>query len=218
MPLNKSVGQMYSWVTHTWNTIKGKCPHLCTYCYMNRYGNQKPVRFDYKEFETDLGSGNYIFVGSSCDMFADNIPYEWTRKTLEYCRKFDNTYLFQTKNPNGFYLHDFPDKTRLCTTIETNRWIPEIMGNSPQPRERSILLGDITAYKKYVTIEPIMDFDLDELISFIRYINPVQVNIGADTGNNKLPEPSKMKVIALINALMEFTIIDQKHNLKRLLK
>ena len=33
MSLNESKGNMYSWVTHTWNTIKGECPHGCTYCY-----------------------------------------------------------------------------------------------------------------------------------------------------------------------------------------
>lgn len=24
---NKQRGNMYSWVTHTWNAIKGKCPY-----------------------------------------------------------------------------------------------------------------------------------------------------------------------------------------------
>ena len=37
-------GNMYQFVTHTWNTIKGECPHGCPYCYMKRWGKQKPVR------------------------------------------------------------------------------------------------------------------------------------------------------------------------------
>jgi hypothetical protein len=44
-----------------------------------------------------------------------------------------------------------------------------------------------------------------------------QVNIGADSGNNHLPEPSKEKVLQLIEALKEFTVIDQKRNLNRIL-
>ena len=32
--LNKQKGNMYGFVTHTWNVIKGKCPHDCEYCYM----------------------------------------------------------------------------------------------------------------------------------------------------------------------------------------
>ena len=47
--LNEAKGNMYSWVTHTWNTVKGECPHGCTYCYMHRWGQQKPVRFDESE-------------------------------------------------------------------------------------------------------------------------------------------------------------------------
>jgi len=73
---------MYEFVTHTWNTVKGECYHDCSYCYMKRWGKLNPVRFDEKELKTDLGSGNFIFVGSSCDMWAENIPDKWIFKTL----------------------------------------------------------------------------------------------------------------------------------------
>ena len=125
MSLNKATGQMYTWVTHTWNTIKGECPHGCTYCYMKRWGKQKPVRFDEKELKTDLGSGNFIFVGSSCDMWADNIQDEWIFRTLCHCNKYDNTYLFQTKNPRNIRRILVP-KSRVCVTMESNRFYPEI--------------------------------------------------------------------------------------------
>lgn len=82
--LRESKGQMYTWISYTWNPIKGECPHNCSYCFMKRWGKQKPVHFDEKELKTDLGSGNFIFVGSSCDMFADDIPIEWIQKTLDY--------------------------------------------------------------------------------------------------------------------------------------
>lgn len=95
MGLIESKGNMYTWVTHTWNTVKGECPHGCTYCYMKRWGKQRPVRFDESELKTDLNgkypfrfnSRNFIFVGSSCDLFADNIPYEWIKKTIDHCQK-----------------------------------------------------------------------------------------------------------------------------------
>lgn len=73
MGLNTSKGNMYEFITHTWNTIKGECYHDCSYCYMKRFGKLNKVRFDAKELKTDLGTGNFIFVGSSCDMFAENI-------------------------------------------------------------------------------------------------------------------------------------------------
>ena len=102
MALNISRGNMYSFVTHTWNTVKGECSHKCSYCYMRKFGVQKPVRFDFNELKTNLGRGNHIFVGSSNDMFASNIPVEWINLTLDYCSRYDNKYLFQTKNPARF--------------------------------------------------------------------------------------------------------------------
>ena len=222
MGLIESKGNMYSWVTHTWNTIKGECPHGCTYCYMKRYGKQKPVRFDESELKTDLGQDNFIFVGSSCDMFAYEIPEKWIHDTLAYCREFDNTYLFQTKNPRRLikYLIEFLNNSRICTTIETNRFhIPE-MGDTPGTEYRATAMKEISklGFKIYVTIEPIMDFDLAELVTLIKLCEPEQVNIGADSGNNNLPEPPKEKILELMYELKKFTVIDQKNNLARLLK
>ena len=34
MGLNLSNGNMYKFVNYTWNPIKGKCLHDCSYCYM----------------------------------------------------------------------------------------------------------------------------------------------------------------------------------------
>jgi DNA repair photolyase len=183
---------------------------------MHRWGKQKPVRFDEKELSTDLGSGNFIFVGSSCDMFADSIPEEWIIKTLEHCSKFDNTYLFQTKNPKNIR-RILPAKSRVCVTFETNRWYPEIMMNSPKPIDR-VIQTMLVRHPVYITIEPIMDFDLDEMMRMIYDCGPQQINIGADSGQNNLPEPTKEKLEQLIFALKSYYTIDKKTNLKRLLK
>jgi DNA repair photolyase len=222
MSLNLSKGNMYEFVTHTWNTIKGECPHGCSYCYMHRFGKQNSVRFDTKELKTDLGEGTFIFVGSSCDMWAGKIPAEWIEKTLELCRKHENKYLFQTKNPARFseYSHKIPPDSRLCTTIETNRYIPDIMHDSPRPLDRAEWMGKLQEwnyrFNTYVTIEPIMDFDLGPMVELIKRCEPVQVNIGADSGSNHLPEPSRDKVLVLIEALSKFTTVAKKRNLERL--
>jgi len=207
---------MYDFVTHTYNTIKGECPHQCSYCYMHRWGKQRPVRFDEKELRTDLGNGNFIFVGSSCDMFASKIEPDWTNATLEHCQKFDNKYLFQTKNPSNINGFTLPENSVVCTTIETNRWYEDVMKDCPHPYIRVYGMIGIDL-PKYLTIEPILDFDLKEMIEIIKSINPVQVNIGADSGNNKLPEPSRSKVLELISELQKFTTIHRKANLHRLL-
>jgi DNA repair photolyase len=225
MALNKSTGNMYEFITHTWNTVKGACYHDCSYCYMKRWGKLNPVHFDEKELKTDLGTGNFIFVGSSCDMFAEDIPEYWIQRTLLKCEHADNKYLFQTKNPKRFYqimtdttfLKDFV----LCTTIETNRVYKDIMNKSPNPQERAELMNKCVndlKCKTFITIEPILDFDLDEMLNLIKICLPKQVNIGADSGQNNLPEPSKEKVLELIEGLKEFTTIVNKKNLTRIIK
>lgn len=221
MSLNESKGNMYDFVTHTWNTVKGACYHDCSYCYMKRWGKQKPVRFDEKELKTDLGSGNFIFVGSSCDLFAQDIPEEWISKTLKHCEKHDSKYLFQTKNPDRFW--DYidacvvTDKSVLCTTIESNRWYSDIMRNSPQPQMRFYALDNIKdVVPLYLTIEPILDFNLGVMVEWVKQIGFKQVNIGADSGNNNLPEPEWGKVQELITELEKVTVVKQKKNLARL--
>lgn len=219
MGLIKSKGNMYTWVTDEWNPVKGKCYHDCSYCYMKRWGKQNPVRLDEKEFKTDLEFGRVIFVVSGSDLFAKDIPDEWIYKTLNYASRFKNSYLFQSKNPSRMY--EFIDYMgyldRVCTTIETNRIYPDIMGNTPSPADRALGLSKFP-FNRYLTIEPILDFDFNELVDLVKLCNPVQVNIGADSGNNHLNEPSKEKILELINELQKFTIIDQKRNLNRLLK
>jgi len=219
--LNKCKGNMYGFVNFTFNTVKGKCPHDCSYCYMKRFP-QKPVRFDEKELKTDLGSGNFIFVGSSCDMFADEIPKEWIEKTIEHCNKYpQNKYLFQSKNPINFlnFAYELDKKFILTTTIETNRktFIEKYSGgNSFENRIEGIFCCS-TLYETIITIEPIMDFDTFVMIENIKEASPFQINIGADSGNNNLPEPSKEKIMELISELEKFTVVHQKPNLKRLL-
>ncbi len=216
MSLNKSKGNMYPWVTHTWNVIKGKCPHDCSYCYMKRYP-QKELHFDEKELKSDLGSGNIIFVGSSCDMWANFIPELWIQKTVIRCFQNDqNKYLFQSKNPIHFlnFTNIFPDNLLLGVTIETNRHY-DFISLAPKTEERRYAIQELS-YPFMVSIEPIMDFDLDVMVDWMQEIKPVFVSIGADSGNNHLPEPSGDKVKALIEGLKEFTKVKVKNNLKRL--
>jgi DNA repair photolyase len=176
-----------------------------------------PVRFDEKELNTNLGKDNFIFVGSGCDMWAENIPVEWIGKTINHCRKYDNKYLFQTKNPCNFIDIDFPENTILCTTIESNRNYFEIYNNAPKIENRIGAFEFFSNVLKTITIEPILDFDVDELLKIIIDINPFQVNIGADSKGHNLPEPSKEKLIEFIKLIPGNIKVFKKDNLKRLL-
>ena len=95
------------------------------------------------------------------------------------------------------------------------------MQDSPPPLERIHEFKTLryASYDKYITIEPIMDFDLETMVNEIKEIMTVkQVNIGADSGKNKLPEPPKEKILALIEELEKFTTVKIKTNLNRLIK
>ncbi len=219
MGLNQSQGNMYDFITHTWNTVKGACSHDCSYCYMKRFGNLNPCRFDEKEMKTYItGPLKIVFVGSSCDLFAKDIPAEWISKTLAHIAKSDSGFLFQSKNPGRIldFVEFLPKRSVICTTIETNRWYPEVMNQSPKTSERAVAMSNFI-HPTFVTIEPIMDFDLVEMVELIKQCNPRQVNIGADSGNNNLPEPTKEKLLTLIVELQKFTKIARKRNLSRLL-
>ena len=200
MALNKSTGNMYAFVSHTYNPMKGECEHSCPYCFMKGKRLLPPLRLELKELKVNLGEGNFIFVGSSTDEWAANVPAEWIEQVLDYCDGFDNRYLFQSKNPARFleYLdHPVMRKSVLCTTIETNRFYPDIMRNAPLPRERAIAMQEIANYgiPTYVTCEPLMKFDPAELVELVGICSPQQVNIGRNSRYDIiLPEPTANEV------------------------
>lgn len=210
MGLNAAKGNMYGFVTHTWNTVKGDCYHDCSYCYMKRWGKLNPARFDENELKTDLGENNFIFVGSSCDMFNKEIHEEWISNTINHCKRYtSNNYLFQSKNPSRFTGRAII--AEWCATIESNRYYPTIMGNSPIPERR------IFSWLDQVTIEPIMQFDFKPFFNVLMACDPAQINIGADSGRKNLPEPTKKEVIELIEAIKDAGIkVHLKPNLKRI--
>jgi DNA repair photolyase len=220
MGLNESKGNMYEWVTHTWNTVKGECYHNCVYCYMKTWGNLKPVRFDESELKTDLGSGNTIFVGNTNDMFNEKIPDEWIERTIQHCENYQNTYVLQSKNPHRIAQKRLilPTNVILGTTIETNR-DTILISKAPTPQWRAKWIGKLAEEEKtFITIEPIMDFDLEPFAEMIANASPNFVNIGADSKRHNLHEPSYEKVIALVDELKKAGIeIRKKINLQRLM-
>ena len=214
MGLNKQTGNMYAFVTHTWNPIRGECPHDCSYCYMKVYP-QGDFRFAEKEMGTNIGEGNFIFVGSSTDMWCDDTSIQWILDTLGHCRQFANRYLFQSKNPQRFlpFVSRLPPDTILGTTIESNRY--STFSKAPPTLLRKEAMRKITL-PKMLSIEPIMDFDLDDMVRWVGEIAPEFVSIGADSKGHNLPEPSPKKVYQLIKELKDITVVKVKDNLKRL--
>ncbi len=222
-------GNMYKFISHTINQLGGECVHKCAYCSTNklfRYPVLKKKylgvpRLEEKALNENLGHDNFIFVVAQNDLFAEGVHEKFARPVLAQCNKYDNEYLFQTKNPAGLLLYEYlmPQKSTCCITLETNRYYPEIMGNCPKPMDRILPFFQLKRFPKMITVEPIMDCDVKELVNMIRICSPFQVNLGANTNTKKkLPEPSKEKILTLIAELEQFTKVNQKENLDRLLK
>jgi protein gp37 len=186
-----------------------------------RSGQDHSVRLDEKDLETKFGEGKIIFVGHLCDMWGPWIPKEWIADVLERCVAYpDNVYVFQSKNPGRFCEFKFPHpaRTLLGTTIETDRYPKGFQTKAPSIEERVGAMINLYPLRRFVTIEPIMDFDLSNLLRIIKMIKPEFVTIGADSKGHGLKEPDPEKVLKLIDGLNDMEVeIRQKSNLERLL-
>lgn len=216
---------MYSWVTHMHAHLGGECPHKCVYCYVDnpRFGRPQryigELRLIEKEFETNYGSDNKtIFIEHCNDLFAADVPQVFINRIVMHCLSWPkNTYVYQTKNPARYLTMDalFPDNSIFGTTIETNRDIPNI-SKAPVPEARMLAMEKLKA-RKFVTIEPVLDFDVDIIAEWIDRIRPEFLNLGADSKSRNLPEPTVDKIMRLVSKLAEYGIdLREKHNLLRL--
>jgi len=210
---------MYPWIDYTWNPIKG-CQHECVYCYLKAHkGFDFTPRLEEKELFTFLGQNQKIFVGSACDMFGAWVPAKWQEFVFGACRRRDNLYLFQTKDPLQFIrmLDALPVKSILGTTIETNRSTAGI-SKAPESRKRLEALAAFRSRERMINIEPIMDFDLETMVDWMGTAKPSFISIGADSKGHNLPEPEPAKVKDLIYAIRAMGIrLFIKKNLNRLI-
>jgi len=233
MGLNKQSGDMYEWITHTWNPLGGECPHECEYCYVDELKKNPVLKEKYsgeprlyeKELDYNHKDDQVIFVCNMSDLFAVDVPDYAITEILGRCNVNPKThYLFQTKNPERIrdHWHFLPEHSTICVTLESNRdcesYAPIIVERVNDLKWLRVLCWTQENKKLYITIEPVMDFNLDEFKKDLWEINPDKVSIGADSKNSGLPEPSPEKLEQLITYLEGFTEVHLKKNLQRLLK
>jgi len=215
----------------TWNPLAGECPHRCIYCSTKKFMRYPQFKEKYtgklRLWETafkPLGKGKTIFVCAQNDLFATGIPYLFINKIFAHCLKYsENTYMIQTKNVRN--LSEWYHNTYLKlsnnfifgTTIENNYFDKYTGGNIQYHRAQ--YLSEID-HKRFITIEPIMKFNLAKMVEICKIAQPFKVYIGADSGKNNLPEPSSKEIIQLMTALKNQVQceVEIKSNLQRLLK
>lgn len=227
---NRVGSQMYPWLSHMHSHLGGQCSHKCSYCFVQvsekrfksgRYSG--PVHLIEHEFDVNYGSGKTIFIEYMNDLFAKDVPDAWITRIIEHTKKYpENTYVFQTKNPVRYF--DFkdviPKGSILGTTIETN-YVVDGLNEAPTPEERMKAMSDPMwkkmGFKKFLTIEPVLEFSIDILADWIVKIDADFINLGADSKGFGLIEPTVSDIMALTAKLHELGVeLREKHNLQRL--
>jgi hypothetical protein len=113
----------------------------------------------------------------------------------------------------------FPKKSEFGTTIETNLDLG--FSNAPKMKDRAAAMESLRLMwrETFVTIEPIMKFDLEEFINLLKQASPNKIYIGADSKGHNLPEPTEEEIHNLIIELKKFcSDVELKSNLKRIYK
>ncbi|MEM1690656.1 MAG: DUF5131 family protein [Thermofilaceae archaeon] len=214
--------RMFSIVSETWNPVTG-CTYYCTYCWARRLAetklkNTKRYRDGFKpslneeEFRRRF-NGGVVFVSDMGDLFCDAVPDEWIFRVFEHVKRFPTTYfLFLTKNPARYldFIDMLPPNAILGATIETDR-DELIMGHgsplsrAPLPSRRYDAMAKLSWPMKLVSVEPILDFDLQRFTEWIQRTKAFVVYIGYDNYNHRLPEPSLQKTLQLVERLSLYT-------------
>jgi DNA repair photolyase len=203
---------MYKLSVEQWSPFVG-CEHDCLYCkssfqrQLKRWARKNcpgcyeftphthPERLDQSLPRTKYMQ--FIFTCSSGDIAFCSTEY--LEKIIARIQSEpDKTFLIQSKDPRTFNRVIFPKNVILGTTLETNRdKLCEGTSKAPKPSQRYKDFAKVDHLLKMVTIEPVIDFDLDVMINWVENINPCMVWLGYDSGKNKLPEPELEKVKSL---------------------
>lgn len=216
-------GRMYA-EAKTWSPFKG-CGFDCSYCLPSFQRQAKRQKqnckkcYEYSPHEhperlTKIPSAEIVFVCGNADIsFARP---EFIRQIIDAIKKKNircphKTYYFQSKRPECLkpFLDEFPSNVILLTTLETNRDKGySKVSKAPVPSRRYKQFLSLKYPRKVLTIEPIVDFDLEVFTKWIVDLHPEYVWVGFNSHPKDVDylEPSKAKVRQLIAALKKAKI------------
>ena len=199
---------MYWLSKKQWNPFVG-CKHICIYCTSSFQRQLK--RYSKKTCKACYNFTPHTHK-QKLNQMLPHTPYlkfifTCANGDIRYCRKQyflkiidiirqnpDKNFLIQTKDPKkAFFFRDgkqvkFPNNVILGITLETNRdklyTNNFLVSKAPKPFKRYQDFLKVKHPIKMVTIEPVIDFDIDIMIQWIDQINPSMVWLGYDSGNH----------------------------------
>lgn len=219
------IGKMYP-ETKTWNPFLG-CLYECVYCessfkkvlkwiarrnkcegcrdYTNHYHPERLKR-------ARIPSAKTIFVFGQGDISFCEPGY--VRRTFRVIKshrpRMRKEYYFQSKNPACLeqYIGEYPLNSILVTTLETNRDEGYgMVSRAPVPSLRFRDFLGLDYPRKVVTIEPVMDFDLDEFLGWMLMLKDqgsleyVWFGYNSNPDKVQLPEPRVEKSQEFVDLL-----------------
>lgn len=198
----------------TWNVFTG-CRFACSYCWakhmvetrLKNTAKYQACGFEPTFHPLEIGRkfkpGDWVFVAALGDIsFARE---EELRAIFQVIKAHPDTkFLVQSKDPHSFFWWTWwPDNVCFGTTIESNRDYDK--SKAPPPLGRFQNISKIQHPHKFLSIEPILCFDLEVIFSWVKDIAPEIVEIGYDNYNNSLPEPTLRETLELSHRLSSFT-------------
>jgi len=218
----------------TWNVHVG-CDFLCTYCNARRtaltrlrnsprYKDGFTPHLVKEELSKKFAPGDFVFVGYMGDISFASRPII-VDLTCRIAEQPEVNFLFCTKNPLIYWYWDliYPNNLYLGATIESN--FDHGVTKAPAPLHRYEAMRALPHPRKFISMEPLMDFHLRTFVDWMKEIDPEIIEIGADNYHNHLPEPKSeksgarapWKVSWLLESLREFcpTVVE-KAGLERL--
>lgn len=213
--------RMFPFITKTWNPLGGKCAHDCSYCWAKNLINRHKMakyqgtpRIDESRINERFKKGSFIFVQDMSDLFAENVPESCILRVLDNIKKNpDSQFLLLTKNPKRYEGFKLPTNIVAGATIESEldpRLYGTVVNHAPMELDRLWAMSRLQHPRKFVSIEPILDFSLGHFIELLKYVQPEFVAVGYDNYNNNLPEPELSKTVELIEELEKFTKVYRK--------
>ena len=198
-------GNMYE-DAETWNPFKG-CKFDCTYCgpsfqkqaKRQKHNCMKCYRY-VPHFHPDrlspIPSSKIVFACGNADVsFCEpEHMYQIINRIKKHNERTNKTFYLQSKEPSCLepFLSLLPKNVVLLTTLETNRDKGyDKISKAPVPSKRYRQFLALKYPRKVVTIEPMIDFDVQPFAKWIIKIKPEYVWLGFNSKvkSVSLPEP-----------------------------